>query len=644
MHALFLVGIIGLVLLNIVITGILLWISCKLCRIKRREGLSEKIEPKLHSSTTGKSITFRRAQATTVLALLVETFLGVVLGLSINSDSKSILLLLFLLEVFISLFVVRLLCIWLVLRPSLVKSFFATLLWALLSVGYAVCFILVAKTFLFEAFIIPTGGMAETILGEHKTVECEQCGYQYPVNFIGDPLSNRPQIIESTTCPNCRWESTFLSNDQPIATKVTVAEGGDRILVAKSLLKSVGFKPDRWDEVTFRFPVQEAKNGIPQIYDKRLIGLGGETIVIHQGKLHVLSAPEALQYDDASCDPSDLWRKEQMHEHDPSAVALFQKGQSFSILRKRPDTILELMRLVYDNDKPAKDMKMTPRWAWTGDKSPWTQSDRNENGFRFSTSSDQQEGYLHYQHLLRSDPTGPQLITDFLSYNSAGMHDSVRSPGGNWVSDLILEVELVVQRRQGTFVMELAKGSDRFQASWDLATGECSLNRLTGDNIKNLAQKPTGIRDGPFKLRFANVDARLVVWVNEELPFGDGIPYEEIRNLAPNKDNDLQPARVYGKDTQFEVHHLRLFRDTYYTCQGREPDVAIDNWSDPEQWAKLSDVPIKTYYVQPGHFFVLGDNSAASSDSRSWGLVPNRLMVGKALLIYYPWERARFLK
>ncbi|HEV3238216.1 MAG TPA: hypothetical protein VGZ25_14595, partial [Gemmataceae bacterium] len=68
MQALLLVGIIGLVfLINIVVTGILLWISCKLCRIKRRQRPSEKIEP---SSTSGKPITFRRAQATTLLVFL----------------------------------------------------------------------------------------------------------------------------------------------------------------------------------------------------------------------------------------------------------------------------------------------------------------------------------------------------------------------------------------------------------------------------------------------------------------------------------------------------------------------------------------------------------------------------------------------
>jgi signal peptidase I len=47
-------------------------------------------------------------------------------------------------------------------------------------------------------------------------------------------------------------------------------------------------------------------------------------------------------------------------------------------------------------------------------------------------------------------------------------------------------------------------------------------------------------------------------------------------------------------------------------------------------------MPVRTYYVQPGHFLCLGDNSPHSSDGRAWGLVPERLMLGRALMVYYP--------
>ncbi len=45
--------------------------------------------------------------------------------------------------------------------------------------------------------------------------------------------------------------------------------------------------------------------------------------------------------------------------------------------------------------------------------------------------------------------------------------------------------------------------------------------------------------------------------------------------------------------------------------------------------------------IPPGHFYVLGDNSASSRDSRFWGFVPRRQIVGKAFLVYWPLTRIR---
>lgn len=48
--------------------------------------------------------------------------------------------------------------------------------------------------------------------------------------------------------------------------------------------------------------------------------------------------------------------------------------------------------------------------------------------------------------------------------------------------------------------------------------------------------------------------------------------------------------------------------------------------------------------IPKGQYYVLGDNSGSSRDSRYWGFVPKENILGKAFLIYWPLNRMRIIK
>ena len=50
----------------------------------------------------------------------------------------------------------------------------------------------------------------------------------------------------------------------------------------------------------------------------------------------------------------------------------------------------------------------------------------------------------------------------------------------------------------------------------------------------------------------------------------------------------------------------------------------------------------KTWHVPDGEYFMLGDNRGDSCDSRDWGSVPRKSLVGPVMFTYWPLPRISY--
>jgi signal peptidase I len=606
------------------------------------------------------------------------------------------------------------------------------------TIVFVVVLVLLLKSFAAEAFVIPTGSMAETLYGYQKLVKCPECALEFPVN-CSEEVEHSIEV-KGCVCPSCRLQIDLSSPPQPnwfkwlailagalagggatgwlagrvIGRKDSDSAGslvfgaqivgagvigvvlwlwtanagaarahsvdsalrdrhiveagcnsGDRVLVAKFLWDTHLRDLERWDVGVFKFPEEPQRQQTPKNYIKRVIGLPTETIGILGGDLYVA---ENLDYGPPVGEERELPLRRQTHKNDPRARQLLEEGSPvFKILRKPPDKILAMRRPVFDNEHQARDLLtlLPPRWAPERDdakgspeppeiayigkrelaKAEGIWAPAGPYGFR-SKGGSADVAWLRYRHLLSPQPRPVEpikdlkceLIKDVMGYNN-GLPPRC-SDGENWVGDLILDFDVTVEQADGELVLELSKGVDRFQARWQLPAGTCTLVRLSqGGSPQELDKKPTALtKPGTYRLRFANVDERLTVWVDGKLPFGDGVSYEAPREdlgggrsrvvRGNNERNDYEPVSIGVRGAAVTVQKMKLWRDTYYTNMYN----------------------VETLYVQPGHYLCMGDNSPCSSDSRSWGhedhpydrqggLVPERLLLGRALLVYWPASR-----
>jgi signal peptidase I len=544
------------------------------------------------------------------------------------------------------------------------------------SIVVAIILALLFRAFIAEAFVIPTGSMAPTLMGRHVDVWCDECSFHYQASGSAerDEYDRRTSLeIVNARCPNCGYrkplDRSFWSNENTFS--------GDRIIVSKTAYE-LG-EPQRWDVIVFKYPQKAQQNFI-----KRLIGLPGEQVRISGGNVYVRQ-------------PNEM---------------------EFKIARKTSDSkLLALLQVVHDSRYPS------PTLAEAGWPSRWQPLPGDENwesdddGTRYSLAANSGDSLLRYRHydplenhwaaivygeepMIDPDWKG-RLVTDFYAYNSSQVVDlSRREPepqfidrsspafGQFWVDDLAIECEVEVGPAQGEVILDIVRAGVHHTCRIDATSGKAMLSMRDADGnavpfayigaeVETVSASTSLRGGGTYRLRMTNVDHEVRLWVNGRRAAFDGpTTYASEELVLPDIDSidgDLAPLGIGGRNQSLAVKNLRVLRDKYYVAsEGRRFQNGSEYGSLPsanhqagrfsaeQEISHILAFPDKqrlypllnsrrdwTTQLEEGQYMPLGDNSPASSDARYWDkpYVERHLLVGKAVFIYWPhtWMNPPFL-
>jgi signal peptidase I len=419
-----------------------------------------------------------------------------------------------------------------------------------------VCAILFLRALAVEPFGVPTGSMAPTLIGNHRCAHCPRCGYEVR---IGEPFHTH-RGASTLSCPNCGQTGLPLEGLPEIA--------GDRLLVDKNVFNLRN--PRRWEVAVFRCPADLTKP-----YVKRVIGLPGEQVFIHDGDIYING--ELARKTLADCRQTCVPVFEMKYVPGPTG---WQERWLFGLQPGVTSTNGVAGAVVSGGDLRLDGTRDPSTTAWAT--------------------------YRHFD-LDSKQETG---IHDGFAYNGLQAGPTYA------VHDFLVSFDVEVLAGSGALHCRLTDGLDTANAYLAVGVGT-EQTRLVQESVGVVRSAGKRLEAGKsYRVEMAFIDRRVSVAVDGSEPFS---AFDLPAGPSRSQLEVSRPLSVGVQGVSAIVRNLRLCRDIYYRSAGQH---AVQ----------------RPLTLGQNEYFMLGDNSANSDDGRSWQspAVPERNFLGKPFLLHQP--------
>ena len=499
--------------------------------------------------------------------------------------------------------------------------------------------VILFRTFQIEGYVISTGSMAPSLLGYHKRVQCPACGRLFAFGIAHDSgpggshtkaadrrLNSRSRIGRPvlSVCPNCGQDSIDVSR--------VPRNQGDQLLVHKNAY--LFQNPSRWEVVVFRNPHRPT-----QPYVKRIVGLPGEAVQIVDGDVVI----------DGQIERKSLATQRAMrvpvydHSHVPNSGDSGWQPRWIALNSEKPWKLQEVGFVLQDPLSAQATRAQSRSWVsyrhwirsggfhktslllkqvphdWQSPDLASVNVDESAEGVRLTcvgamsrnarerllASSDLSGFQEPMRELYQQSHVAP--ITDSYGYNR--VEGGIRPVP---VRDIMFSAELVLLGGDGEFIVRMTDQTHIFDFELDLGEGQMKL-RIDEDQLPvRSARLGRDLTNKPMRIEMSLFDRQVLIAVNDRTIFE---PWKIPANADEAK-SSRQPVSFGGRGLAANVRALKLFRDVHYTRKGVSEACQLG----------------------PDEYYVLGDNSPISFDSRSWHdrAVNRRLFLGKPFVVHLP--------